>query len=127
MKIQLGLLLVVVLFVSLSSVVFASPLRALPSGETSKAASTPKTIGKSWEGPFFSIGGGIGYFYRQRSGTRSINEGSGWAPRYSTRWVTEETASTVIFPLDLRLGIGATNRFVLYVVGRSTFYAATSE
>ena len=41
MKIQLGLLLVVVLFVSLSSVVFAQPpLSAVQSGEASPAAPT---------------------------------------------------------------------------------------
>ena len=126
MKIQLALLLVVVLFVSLPSVVFAQPpLRALPSGETSKAASKPKTTGKSWEGPFLSIGGGVGYFYRERSGERS--EGSRFDGTYSTVWIRERTSSTAIFPLELRLGIGLTNRFVLYAVGRSSFYAAASE
>ena len=44
MKIQLGLLLVVVLFVSLSSVVFAQPpLSAVQSGEASPAAPTAET------------------------------------------------------------------------------------
>ena len=109
MKIQLGLLLLVVLFVSLPSVVFAQSL------ETAK----------SWEGPFFSIGGGVGYFYYERAGERS--EGSRFDGTYSTVWIRERTSSTVIFPLDLRLGIGLTNRFVLYVVGRSTFHAATSD
>ena len=126
MKIQLVLLSLVVLFVSLSSVVFSQPpLRAVQSGETSQAASTAGAVKKSWEGPFLGIGGGVGYFYRERSGERS--EGSRFDATYSTVWVTEQTASTVIFPLDLRLGIGVTNRVVLYVVGRSTFYGAAGR
>ena len=45
MKNQLVLLSLVVLFVSLSSVVFAQPpLRAVQSGETSQAASTGETV-----------------------------------------------------------------------------------
>ena len=126
MKIQLVLLSLVVLFVSLSSVVFSRPPPgSVQSGEASEAASTAGAVKKSWEGPFLSIGGGVGYFYRERSGERS--EGSRFDGTYSTVWVREQTASTVLFPLDLRLGIGLTNRFVLYAVGRSSFYAAASQ
>ena len=60
MKIQLALLLVV-LFVSLPSVVFSQPpLGAVQSGETSQIAPTAETVEKSWEGPVFGLGLGLG-------------------------------------------------------------------
>ena len=126
MKNLLVLLSLVVLFVSLSSVVLAQPpLSAVQSGETSQAAPKVEAVDKTWEGPFLGIGGGVGYFYRERSGERT--SGSRFDATYSTVWVTEQTAATVIFPLELRLGFALTNRVVLYTVGRSTFYGAAGR
>ena len=92
-------LLLVVLFVSLPSVVFAQPpLRAVQSGETSQAASTTEAVKKSWEGPLFGFGLGLGYASEEVS-------------------VLGETlvgATGGIMPVQIRLGYGFSDRTVLY-------------
>ena len=86
MKIQLALLLVVVLFVSLPSVVFSEP--AIPGEQKTK----------TWEGPVFGFGLGLGLF----TGTASF-EG-------------ESVDSPVIgaLPVEVRLGYGLSKDAVLY-------------
>ena len=104
MKIPLVLLSLVVLFVSLPSVVFAQPpLRAVQSGETSQAAPKVEAVKKSWEGPVFGIGLGLGI---------------------SRATFTNASASidgplVGILPVRVRLGYGLSDRAVLYAgVGR---------
>ena len=108
MKHLLVLLSLVVLFVSLSSVVFAQPLvRTLPSGETSQAASTAEAVKKSWEGPFFGFGLGLG-------GESGIWQESGFGG------ASEESAISGILPIKARLGYGLSDSTVLYgVVGNT--------
>ena len=102
MKIQLGLLLLVVLFVSLSSVVFAQPpLSAVQSGEASPAAPTAEAVKKSWEGPFFGLGLGLG---AMKVGTMS--------EPFADEWV--ESPLGGILPIRVRLGYGFSNSVVLY-------------
>ena len=99
MKNQLVLLSLVVLFVSLSSVVFAQPpLRAVQSGEASQAAPKVEAVKKSWEGPFFGLGLGLGIG--------------------SAEFASADAAvSTGVFrtlPVEVRLGYGLSERAVLY-------------
>ena len=99
MKIQLALLLVVVLFVSLPSVVFSQPpLGAVQSGETSQTAPKAETVKKSWEGPIFGLGLGLGLL----SGTVSYQGAS------------EDTPITGALPVEVRLGYGLSESAVLY-------------
>ena len=99
MKIQLVLLSLVVLFVSLSSVVFAQPpLRAVQSGETSQAASTAGAVKKSWEGPIFGFGLGLGL---ARASAEDLVD-------------SEDTPLVGMLPVRVRLGYGLSDRTVLY-------------
>ena len=99
MKIQLVLLSLVVLFVSLSSVVFAQPpLRAVQSGETSQAASTAGVVKKSWEGPLFGFG--LGLALAQASATY---EGE-----------SEDSPIGSGLPVQIRFGYGLSESTVLY-------------
>ena len=99
MKIQLGLLLLVVLFVSLPSVVFSQPpLSAVQSGETSQTAPTAETVQKSWEGPFFGLGLGLGY-----------GQGS-----FSAGGASIDTGTSAGLAGQIRLGYGLSDRAVLY-------------
>ena len=99
MKNQLVLLSLVVLFVSLSSVVFAQPpLSAVQSGETSQAASTTEAVKKSWEGPLFGFGLGLGIL----RGTVSLLDES------------EDSPIVGAIPVKVRLGYGLSDRTVLY-------------
>ena len=102
MKHLLVLLSLVVLFVSLSSVVFAQPpLGAVQSGETSQAASTAEAVKKSWEGPFFGFGLGLGV-------TKVAGGGfGGW-----DEWV--EGPLRGILPIRARLGYGLSNSVAFY-------------
>ena len=100
MKSQLVLLSLVVLFVSLSSVVFSRPppVRTLPSGETSEAAPKVETVKKSWEGPLFGLGAGLGLGFGEAS-------------------VLGESASSgtgSLVDVKIRLGYGISDRTVLY-------------
>ena len=85
MKIQLALLLVVVFFVSLPSVVFAQ---------------LPETAQKSWEGPVFGLGLGLGV----RAGLEEFESGD----------VILGTSPTALLPVQVRLGYGLSARVVLY-------------
>lgn len=95
MKIQLTLLLVVVLLVSLPSVVFAQT--PLQSGETSQTAKATDIVQKSWEGPFFGVGAGLGIGVA--------------AARASG--VTGSGASGLL-NVKIQLGYGLSDRTVLY-------------
>ena len=86
MKIQLALLLVVVLFVSLPSVVFSQSAMA-QSGEQ-----------KTWEGPVFGLGLGLGLL----TGTVSYLGES------------EDTPIAGALPVEVRLGYGLSKSAVLY-------------
>ena len=109
MKNQLVLLSLVVLFVSLSSVVFAQPpLRAVQSGETSQAAPKVEAVKKSWEGPVFGLGLGLGLV---RAGLAVQGETLGGS-----------TGGTL--PVRVRLGYGLSDRVVLYA-GFGREYALT--
>lgn len=100
MKNQLALLLLAVLFVSVPSVVFAQPpLGAVQSGETSQAASTPETVKKSLEGPFFGLGLGLGF------GVGRVDYD--WKP-------SESFGPTALLPVQLRLGYGFSDSLALY-------------
>lgn len=99
MKIQLVLLSLVVLFVSLSSVVFAQPpLRAVQSGKTSQAAPKVEAVKKSWEGPIFGLGLGLGL---ARASAEDLVD-------------SEDTPLVGMLPVRVRLGYGLSDRTVLY-------------
>ena len=98
MKIQLVLLLVV-LFVSLPSVVLAQPpLSAVQSGETSQVAPKVEAVKKSWEGPLFGFGLGLGV---ARATAEYLGE-------------SEDTPLVGLLPVQIRLGYGLSDRTVLY-------------
>lgn len=105
MKIQLVLLLLVVLFVSLPSVVFASPpLSAVQSGETSEATPKVETVQKSWKGSFYGLGVGLG----------------GWTVKPTGHpWDALLPAS----PLQFKIGYGISDSTLLYgsVLGMRIF------
>ena len=109
MKIQLALLLVV-LFVSLPSVVFSQPpLGAVQSGETSQTAPTAETVKKSWKGPLFGFGLGLGV------GDLSVD----------TFGFEEESGIFSVLPVKVRLGYGLSDSAVLYgVVGSDRAFAS---
>ena len=99
MKNQLVLLSLVVLFVSLSSVVFAQPPPgSVQSGEASEAAPKVETAKKSWEGPLFGFGLGLGY------GSTEVT------------YLGETLAAGAggLLPVQIRLGYGLSDRTVLY-------------
>ena len=98
MKIQLTLLLVVVLLASLPSIVFAQPPRgAVQSGETSQTAKATDIVQKSWEGPFFGLGAGLGIgFLEARASGQTGRETRGLAN------------------VKIQLGYGLSDRTVLY-------------
>ena len=111
MKIQLVLLSLVVLFVSLSSVVFAQPpVRTLPSGETSEAAPKVETVQKSWKGPFVGVGLGLGW-------SASLTQFPEEAYLY-----TLYTA-----PVRFRLGYGLSDSLALYCSVNRTRYLNEQE
>ena len=99
MKFQLGFLLLVVLFVSLPSVVFSQPpLSAVQPGETSQTAPTAETVNKSWKGPVFGLGLGLG-----AGGVTADFED-----------VTVDTGLFRTLPVKVRLGYGLSEHAVLY-------------
>ena len=99
MKIQLTLLLVVVLLASLPSVVFSQPpLSAVQSGETSQTAKATERVQKSWEGPFYGLGIGLGY---GRATVASIGASVDLPP-------------VAAIPVQTRLGYGLSDSIVLY-------------
>lgn len=99
MKNPLVLLLLVVLFVSLPSVVFAQPpLSAVQSGETSQAAPMAEAVKKSWEGPFSGFGIGLGI-------ARDTVE---------YRGVSVDTPLVGMLPVRVRLGYGLSDSAILY-------------
>lgn len=98
MKFQLTLLSLVVLFVSLPSVVLAQPpVRTLPSGETSEAAPKVEAVKKSWEGPLFGLGAGLGFATAEASVLGETDSGAG-----------------SLVNVKIRLGYGLSDRTVLY-------------
>ena len=99
MKNLLVLLSLVVLFVSLSSVVFAQPpLGAVQSGETSQAAPKVGAVKKSWEGPLFGFGLGLGL---AQATLQSQGE-------------SEDSPIGSGLPVQIRFGYGLSERTVLY-------------
>ena len=99
MKIQLALLLLVVLFVSLPSVVFSQPpLGAVQSGETSQPAKAAETVQKSWEGPVFGFGLGLGL---AQATLQSLG-------------ASEDTPIGSGLPVQIRLGYGISESTILY-------------
>lgn len=95
MKIQLTLLLVVVLLVSLPSVVFAQT--PLQSGETSQTAKATDIAQKSWEGPFFGVGAGLGIATAEARVSGETGRGT-----------------TSLLNAKIQLGYGLSDRAVLY-------------
>ena len=98
MKFQLTLLLVVVLLASLPSVGFAQPpLSAVQSGETSQTAKATDIVQKSWDGPFFGLGAGLGIgFLEARASGQTGQDMRGLAN------------------VKIQLGYGLSDRTVLY-------------
>ena len=102
MKFQLVLLSLVVLFVSLPSVVFAQlPLSAVQSEETSEAAPKVETVKKSWEGPVFGLGFGLGL---GRASLETFGYGD----------VSVGSPLVGQLPIRARLGYGLSESTVLY-------------
>ena len=103
MKFQFVLLLLVVIFMGFPSVLFAQPpLSAVQSGEASQAASTMETVEKSWKGPLFGFGLGLGF------ANLSVE----------TFGFEEESGIFSVLPVKVRLGYGLSDSAVLYgVVG----------
>ena len=100
MKIQLALLLVVVLTVSLPSIVLAQPpLTTVQPGETAQTAPTAETVQKSWKGPVFGLGLGLGV----RTGNEELISD-----------VFIGTPTTALLQIQARLGYGLSERIVLY-------------
>ena len=98
MKSQLVLLSLVVLFVSLSSVVFSRPPPgSVQSGETSQTAKATDIVQKSWEGPLFGLGAGLGFATAEASGLGETESGAG-----------------SLVNVKIRLGYGLSDRTVLY-------------
>ena len=93
MKIQLVSLLLVVLLASLPSVVFPRP--PLQSGETSQTAKATEIVQKSWKGPFYGLGIGLG-------GSMAKATGLPWSDLVAA------------IPVQFRLGYGISDSTVLY-------------
>ena len=111
MKSQLVLLSLVVLFVSLSSVVFAQPpVRTLPSGETSEAAPKVEAVKKSWKGPFVGVGLGLG-----------------WSASLSQLPEVDYFYTLYTAPVRFRLGYGLSDSLALYCSVNRTRYLNEQE